>query len=123
MRKQIIVGAVMLLVLAAGASAQMTQEQADALQRAVARIASINYSVENVIFDGMTIREVEEVLGEPVAIGDRAVFVEGRHWHASSHGTWLVLWNEPIYSFRPVVIGFLRRGETRIRHNYVEDAR
>jgi hypothetical protein len=114
---------VLIVAVAAGATAQMTQAQADALQRAVARIANVDFSVENVIFDGMTVDDVEDVLGEPVQIEHTAVFVEGRFMHASSHGTWVVLWNNAFRSNRPVVVGFLRRGETRVRHNYVDQVR
>ena len=123
MRTRMILVVVMLVALVGVASAQMTHEQANALQRAVARIANTDYSIENVIFDGMTIDEVRAVLDEPVVISYRATFAGNRSWNSSSHGTWLILWSEHVYRMRPVVVGFLRRGETRVRHNYVENVR
>lgn len=118
--KSVYVALILLTSVGSYAHAQnagISDESLQALQRAVVNIAIRNNAVENLIYDGMTVRDVEAILQQRVALS--VEFIVNEVYHVSAHGNYLVLWSGAAYT-NPVVVGFVRRGETRIRHNYVD---
>lgn len=102
------------------ADAQSNRQQ-QALTDALEDIARKDHLVENVIFNGMTVTQVEDILGERVSINPdfdftSAIVREG-YSNRSNHGNYIIFWSDRYRRHDPVVIGYIRRGETTVRQN------
>ena len=106
------------------AQSSVDDDVANDIQKALERMAVEGVSVANVIYDGMTLDEVERILRRDVTVVSDLRFVEDEPLMAdiSYHGNYLVFWSGPEYT-DPIVIGHARRslydtyGEVAIEHN------
>jgi hypothetical protein len=125
----------LLLLLALGvgqsAFAQLSETQIRVLQQAVADIAMRNHAVAHLIYDGMTVNDVEAILAQRIIIeyhgivqqqpggGSTFTFVQARP--GTNHGNYIIVWSN-LRAETAVVVGYQRRGESVVHHNYIDDS-
>jgi hypothetical protein len=101
-----------------------SNEVDEALRQALTRIANEGRKVEHLVYDGMTVSEVETILGlNHISIryaGSLSMRLprEG-HFGMSSHGEYVILWSEMIPSSGAVVTGYFHTEDGIIRHNRI----
>lgn len=92
------------------------------IQSALKNIAIRNYTVENIIYDGMTYREVSQILGETFHISADANWAEAtggmEYMYVSYHGNYVLFWSDSDYLMgNPTVIGYANVRTKRVQHN------
>jgi hypothetical protein len=91
------------------------------IQNALKNIAVKNYTVENIIYDGMTYKEVTQILGvDDFDISfhpDWAAYFGYGYGNLSFHGNYVLFWSDSSSFSDPTVIGYSNIRTKRILHN------